>query len=111
MIMVCYNKKYHQGLETMLKKAIQTGRVTPGEVALQIQSVKQEMAQMKVIYEMERQLKQKYAFITESKKLLDKLPQNMRYVGKPEVLSDTFLETKLGNSDEGFRQGNSITNE
>ena len=28
----------------------------------------------------------KYGFINESKKLLDKLPQSMRYVGKPELL-------------------------
>ena len=40
-------------------------------------------------------LRLKYSFVNESKKFLDKLPQGMRFVGKPELLSDTFLETKL----------------
>ena len=29
------------------------------------------------------------------KKLLDHLPQGMRYAGKPEVLNDSFLQTQL----------------
>ena len=56
-------------------------------------------------------IKRKYGFIAESKKLLDKLPQSMRYVGKPEVLSESFIETKLMSSDEDFTQGNTITKE
>ena len=37
----------------------------------------------------------KYNFVNESRKLLEKLPSSMRFVGKPELLSDTFLESKL----------------
>ena len=56
-------------------------------------------------------LKRKYGFVTESKKLLDKLPQYMRYVGKPEVLSESFFDTKLRSSDENLVQGNTLTKE
>ena len=40
-------------------------------------------------------LRLKYNFVNESRKLLEKLPSSMRFVGKPELLSDTFLESKL----------------
>ena len=40
-------------------------------------------------------LRFKYNFVNESRKLLEKLPSSMRFVGKPELLSDTFLESKL----------------
>ena len=66
---------------------------------------------MKVVKEMSTALKRKYGFVTESKKLLDKLPEHMRYVGKPEVLSESFIETKIMSSDEDFTQGNTITKE
>ena len=56
-------------------------------------------------------LKRKYGFVTESKKLLDKLPEYMRYVGKPEVLSESYLDTKLSNSEENLIKGNTITKE
>ena len=56
-------------------------------------------------------LKRKYGFVTESKKLLDKLPQYMRYVGKPEVLSESFFDTKLRSSDGNLLQGNTLTKE
>ena len=56
-------------------------------------------------------MKRKYGFITESKKLLDKLPQFMRFVGKPEVFSESFIESKLMNYDEDSKKGNMITKE
>ena len=51
----------------------------------------------------------KYGFINESKKLLDKLPQSMRYVGKPELLSDTFIETKLDSIEDDKSETTSLT--
>ena len=54
---------------------------------------------MKQDKEISTALKRKYGFVTESKKLLDKLPQYMRFVGKPEVLSESFFEEKLKSSD------------
>ena len=47
--------------------------------------------------EKKKMLRLKYGFINESKKLIERLPQSMRYVGKPELLSETFLETWLDN--------------
>ena len=56
-------------------------------------------------------IKRKYGFVTESKKLLDKLPQYMRFVGKPEVLSESFFDKKLRSTDENLVQGNTLTKE
>ena len=66
---------------------------------------------MKVVKEMSTALKRKYGFVTESKKLLDNLPEHMRYIGKPEVLSESYLDTKLNNSEANLMKGNTITKE
>ena len=66
---------------------------------------------MKVNKEISTALKRKYGFVTESKKLLDKLPEHMRYVGKPEVLNESYLDTKLNNQEENLMKGSTITKE
>ena len=47
--------------------------------------------------EKKKMLRLKFGFIKESKKLLERLPASMRYVGKPELLSETFFVTWFEN--------------
>ena len=45
------------------------------------------------------------------KKLLDHLPQGMRYAGKPEVLTDSFLQTQLGREEHFTSDSKNLCNE
>ena len=71
-------------------------------------SLKDHAAQNGTLDERKKMLRLKYNFVEESRKLLDKLPSCMRFVGKPEILSDTFLETKLASIESDSTNDTSV---